>query len=228
MTGAELAGLIRDDADAGTFRVRRSVMTSPEVLALERERVFDRCWLYVGHESELATPGAYRRRTVAGRPLFLIRGRDDRVRVFLNTCTHRGALVCRRDEGTAQVFQCFYHGWTFNDRGELVGVPDEAGYGEGFDRASLGLGTPPRVESYRGLTFVSFDPGIGPLEAYLAGAKEYIDLTLDSAEVLGGWTSHRSAPGTAGVGTIAYRPRRSRALSMLASSYVERSQPTTS
>lgn len=163
-------------------------MTSPEVLALERERIFDRCWLYVGHDSEIPAPGAYRRRTVAGRPVFMVRGRDGQVRVFLNSCTHRGAVICRRDEGTAQVFQCFYHGWTFNDRGELVGVPDEAGYADGFDRAALGLHPPPRFESYRGLYFVSFDPRAAPLERYLAGAKEHIDLTLDSAEILGGWT----------------------------------------
>src|SRR5207302_6692213 len=108
----DLASLVMDRPREGLFRVHRSAMTSAEILALERERIFDRCWLYVGHESELAQPGDYRRRTVAGRPLFLVRGRDRRVRAFYNTCRHRGALVCRQDRGTAQQFQCFYHAWT--------------------------------------------------------------------------------------------------------------------
>ena len=36
------------------------------------------------------------------------------VRVHFNTCTHRGATVCREDAGNARVFQCFYHAWTFD------------------------------------------------------------------------------------------------------------------
>jgi p-cumate 2,3-dioxygenase alpha subunit len=183
----ELEGLVRDRPDDGLFRVHRSTMTSADVLALERERIFERCWLYVAHESELAQPGDYRRRTVAGRPLFVVRGRDGRVRVFYNTCTHRGAMICRRDEGRAEQFQCFYHAWTFNAQGELIGVPDESGYAAAFDRAERGLRSPPRVESYRGLYFVSFDPDVEDLATYLGDARELIDQTMDSAEPLGGW-----------------------------------------
>jgi p-cumate 2,3-dioxygenase alpha subunit len=182
-----VAELIVDRPEAGLFRVHRSAMTSPELFALERERIFNRCWLYVAHESELPRPGDYRRRTVAGRPLFIVRGGDGEVRVLLNTCTHRGAMICRRDEGNDEVFQCFYHAWTFNNRGELIGTPDPDGYPPGFDRAERALQAPPRVASYRGMYFVSFDPAAQDLVDYLAGARELIDLTLDAAEVLGGW-----------------------------------------
>jgi len=85
--------LIIDNPEEGVFRVHRSAMTSLEVLRMEQERIFNKCWLYLCHESEVENPGDYRRRNVAGRPLFFIRGSDDRLRVFLNTCTHRGALI---------------------------------------------------------------------------------------------------------------------------------------
>lgn len=127
-------------------------------------------------------PGDYRRRTVAGRPLFFVRGKDGQVKVFLNTCPHRGALICRQDEGNADVLQCFYHAWSFTMDGQLLGRPDEAGYSEGFDRADMGLKPPPRVESYRGLIFVSFNQEIEDLYTYLAGAREYIDLIADQSE----------------------------------------------
>ena len=97
--------------------------------------------------------------------------RDGQVRVFLNTCPHRGALICRRDEGNAEVLQCFYHAWTFNTHGELIGVPGEDAYGPYFDRGDLGLKQPPRVESYRGFIFVCFNPYVEDLVTYLAGAK---------------------------------------------------------
>ena len=145
----ELKDLVFDDRERGIFRVHRSSMTSAEIFQREREYIFNRCWIYLGHESEVENPGDYRRRTVAGRPLFFTLGRDGQVRVFLNTCTHRGALICRSDEGNAEVLQCFYHAWTFNTHGELIGVPGEDAYGPYFDRTELGLKQQPRVESYR-------------------------------------------------------------------------------
>jgi p-cumate 2,3-dioxygenase alpha subunit len=183
-----LAELVVDRPDAGLFRVHRSAMTSPELFALEQEQIFNRGWLYVGHESEVERPGDYRRRTVAGRPLFFARGCDGQVRVLFNTCTHRGAMICRRDEGNAEVFQCFYHAWTFNNKGELIGTPDPEGYAPAFDRAERALRAPPRVDSYCGMYFASFNPEVVALADYLGAARELIDLTFDAAEVLGGWT----------------------------------------
>ncbi len=186
----DLQNLIYEDSQRGLFRVHRSALTSLEILELERKKIFDRCWLDLGHESEIENPGDYRRRTVAGRPLFWVRGNDGKVRVFYNTCTHWGANVCRVDEGNAELFQCFYHAWTFNNKGELVSVPDDPGYADGFNKAEMGLVSPPRLENYRGLYFVSFNPEVADLVSYLAGAKEYLDLILDQSEQ--GW---RVVPG---------------------------------
>ncbi len=194
----EIQDLIIDDRERGIFRVHRSSMTSVDLFQMERELIFNRCWIYLGHESEVENPGDYRRRTVAGRPLFFARGNDGQVRVFLNTCTHRGALICRRDKGNAEVLQCFYHAWTFNISGELIGVPGEDAYGPHFYRGELGLKQPPRVESYRGFVFVSFNPYVEDLVAYLAGARDYLDLIVDQTE-----EGMRVVPGSNKYGTKA-------------------------
>ena len=186
-----LQKLIDEDQSGGVFRVHRSVFGSSEIAALEQKSIFQRCWLYIGHDSEIPNAGDFRRRTVAGQPLFWVRGSDRRVRVFYNSCTHWGANVCRLDEGNAELFQCFYHAWTFNNQGDLVSVPDEAGYGSGFRKETMGLASPPRVDNYRGLYFVSFSPAVADLVSYLADAKDYIDLILDQSEE--GW---RVVPGT--------------------------------
>lgn len=60
--------LVVDDKERGIFRVHRSVYTDPNILALERERIFDRCWLYAGHESEVKDAGDFVTRRIAGRP----------------------------------------------------------------------------------------------------------------------------------------------------------------
>jgi p-cumate 2,3-dioxygenase alpha subunit len=174
--------LIVDDPQRGLFRVHRSAMTSPEVLQRERERVFDRCWLYLGHESELPKAGDYRRREVAGRSIMFVRGDDSQIRAFHNTCPHRGAIVCRHDEGNAKVLQCFYHAWTFNCRGELVGIPGKQNYaGSAFDPAERSLKPVPRLDSYRGFWFLSYWPEIMELDEYLAGAKDYLDVVIDQS-----------------------------------------------
>ena len=164
------------------FRVHRDSMASPAVLSGERARIFDHNWLYVGHESEIASPGDYVRRRVGGRPLFMVRGAKSRcVNVFHNSCTHRGAVVCRQDAGNAKVFQCFYHAWTFDSEGRLSGVPDRDAYGGTLDWEALALKQVARVESYRGFVFCCFDPDVVGLEQYLAGAKDYLDLIIDAA-----------------------------------------------
>jgi len=177
------AQLVLDDLDRHVFRVHRSAMTSSDIFEAERHAIFGTNWLYVGHESEVAMPGDYVRRKVAGRSMFLVRGvKSGAIRVFHNSCTHRGATVCRQDAGNTKVFQCFYHAWSFNTEGVLVGVPDEDAYGQGFSRDDLGLRSPPRVESYRGFVFISFDPGVEELIGYLAGARDYLDLIVDESE----------------------------------------------
>ena len=100
-------GLVIDDAENGVFRYHRTTLTSQEVLEAERDRIFEKCWLYLGHESEVEKQGDYVRRDVGGRPIFFARGSDNQVRAFYNTCTHRGALICRMDKGHGDVFQCF-------------------------------------------------------------------------------------------------------------------------
>ena len=92
---AKMQNLIVDDRARGVFRVNRRAFTDPEILEQERREVFDRSWLYAGHESETADPGDYVTRRVGGRPLILVRDDTGAAHAFLNTCPHRGNIVFR-------------------------------------------------------------------------------------------------------------------------------------
>ena len=96
---------VRSDNEAGVFQVSRRVFTDPDILALEHEKIFQRCWLYCGHDSELPEPGSFLTRTVAGRDFIFNRDTRGQVRVFYNLCTHRGGRVCREKAGKASVVQ---------------------------------------------------------------------------------------------------------------------------
>jgi p-cumate 2,3-dioxygenase alpha subunit len=176
-----MSSYVDDDRVMPRFRVNRSVMTDPGVFARERDLVFGRSWLYIGHESELKKPNDFKTRSVAGRPLIFARDARGEVRVWVNSCPHRGAMICREAGGNARFLTCFYHGWSFSTAGETVSIPGDDSYGPGFVRP--GLASPARVDSYRGFVFVNFDPGAVGLVSYLAGAREYLDLVADQSEV---------------------------------------------
>jgi p-cumate 2,3-dioxygenase alpha subunit len=173
--------LVINEPGTPDFQVHRSALADPAILELERRRIFDRCWIYVGHESELKAPGDFRTRTVCDRPVIFARDSGNRVRVFLNSCRHRGAMVCREAEGNAKLYQCFYHGWSYDRDGKLDGVPGQSAYPPGFDMSRYPLMEPPRVEAYRGFVFLSFNAAIVPLDDYLGAAKEYIDLVVEQS-----------------------------------------------
>jgi phenylpropionate dioxygenase-like ring-hydroxylating dioxygenase large terminal subunit len=175
------AGAVEEDVEKRRFRVHRSAMTSPTIFRRELDEIFGRCWLYLGHASEVPDLGDYLRRSVAGRALFMVRSvKTGQLNVFHNTCTHRGAVVCRNDSGNSKVFQCFYHAWTFDSDGTLVGIPGRDAYEGGADFAGLGLRRVARCEEYRGFVFVCFDRAAPDLVTYLGQARDYVDLVVDS------------------------------------------------
>lgn len=171
-----------EDASAGIFHVSRRTFTDPQIFERERRKIFDRCWLYAGHETEIPGNGDFFTRMVGGRNLIVVRGKDGRVRALFNTCLHRGMVVCRETKGNAQLFRCFYHSWTYDNQGRLVGVPGQDAYGPAFQRGEKGL-VEARLESYRGLIFVCYAQAqpVTLLE-YLAGAREILDLIIDQGD----------------------------------------------
>ena len=173
-----------EDEPAGTFRVNRTALTDEAIFHDEMRSIFNRCWLYVGHESEIPKPGDFRARDVGNRPLVFWHGHDGVKRVFYNTCRHRGALVCRVPQGNSKTMNCFYHAWTYGSTGALNGLPGEEGYGPTFDRANMSLQSPAKVDSYRGFVFACFDPEALDLRTYLAGAADYLDLVADQAQAM--------------------------------------------
>ncbi len=81
------------------------------------------------------------------------------------------------------MFRCFYHGWVYNIRGELKGIPGEEAYSDAFDRDALGLEPAPRMHIHRGCIFVSFDPEIESFASYMGDALAVLDNTLDLGDM---------------------------------------------
>lgn len=147
-------------------RVSRPVYFEPEIYAAERHRIFQKCWLYVAHESQLRSPGDFVASYMGEEPVIVTRSSDGAINVLVNSCSHRGTRVCRVQEGTARTFTCPYHGWQFSNDGRLLGVPYSSA-DQGLDKEAWGLHRAPKVEQCLGLVFATFDAEAPPLADYL-------------------------------------------------------------
>ena len=172
---------IIDDRERKVFMLNREVHVSEEILRQEMQRVFGKCWIYVGHGSEVRNPGDFVTRRVAGRPVIFCRDAKGVMRCHFNTCRHRGATVCTERQGNTRRFFCVYHGWSYGNDGSLARVPGDDAYTESFQKTEHGLKHPARFESYRDLWFMCLDPDIEPLVDYLGAATDYIDLVFEQS-----------------------------------------------
>ena len=156
--------------------VSRNIFSDAEIYGQELERIFRKCWLFLGPEATIPHLNDYLATYMAEDPIILVRSTGSRFRAFLNTCPHRGNKICLYDRGNAKTFTCSYHGWSFNVDGELQGVPfhQEAYLGE-LDRSKFGLVEVPRVEAFCGLIFGCWDEEVMPLETYLGDTRWYLE-----------------------------------------------------
>src|SRR5687768_3560817 len=96
---ANASGYVEEYADRHLFRVHRGAFVENGILTEEYARIFNKCWLYLGHESELPNPCDYLTRSVGGRELIFNRDRTGKHHAFLNSCPHRGAMLAREAKG---------------------------------------------------------------------------------------------------------------------------------
>jgi len=162
------------------WHVSSRIYRDPTIFARELASVFKKTWVFVAHESEIPSGGDYKTAHIGRQPVIVSRSADTgEINAMFNRCRHRGSAVCQREFGNANFFRCHYHGWTYSSSGELVGVPFDDGYGDDFDKKSMGLVHVPRVDSYRGFVFASLDPQVAPLPEYLGNAGRYLDFIAD-------------------------------------------------
>ncbi|WP_156680788.1 aromatic ring-hydroxylating oxygenase subunit alpha [Sphingomonas profundi] len=153
------------DTDSGL--VDRAIFADQAIYDKEMAEVFEKSWLFVGHESQIPDKGDYFLSQLGREPVVVTRDAKDEVNVLLNICTHRGMPVCRYDRGNAKLFTCPYHGWTFANNGDLTGVPLRAeGYGAQLDRSKWGL-IKARVARYYGSIWATFDEAAPSFEDFL-------------------------------------------------------------
>ncbi|MEM7223139.1 MAG: SRPBCC family protein [Pseudomonadota bacterium] len=169
----------REDIDRVTspngtlHRLPGVAFRSEEFLALEFRRWLSRTWLFVGRGADIPNPGDGT--TVPGLPVFLVRGRDGKIRAFLNACRHRGHRILKEPCQAKRLFVCPYHSWSYDLEGRLVRTPHMAGADrhelEGLDKTDYGL-KPVRCEQWHDWIFINLSGEAEPLKDFVAPIAE--------------------------------------------------------
>lgn len=146
--------------------------TSQDWYDLEVERIFMKEWLCVGRVDQVENVGDYFTIDLIGEPLVVIRDEENQVQCLSRVCRHRAAEVIEPGEGNTKRLRCRYHFWTYDYKGQLIGVPEMADTA-GFDRKDVCL-PKLRVEIWEGFIFVTFNndadslgPKLAPLSKHL-------------------------------------------------------------
>ena len=176
-----LAELVEPD------RVHRSVYTDPALFDAEMEHIFERVWVYCGHESQVPRTGDYTTLQIGRQPMVMVRDKDASIRVLYNRCPHRGTQICGNTKGnTGQGFVCSYHAWSFHLDGRVRAIPLMQGYEGtrmGPDNPDCSMRAAPRVDSSRGFVFASLAADGPSLLDFLGDAKVAFDDMCDRSPV---------------------------------------------
>ena len=126
--------------------------------------------------ASLVKRGDFITQNVAGVPLIVVRGQDQKVRAFINACRHRGTQLVS-ETGCKKAFVCPYHGWVYSLDGRLQAIPHEQGF-PGFDKSEHSL-VEVNVFEQCGLIFVKQDA-----ETQTANPLEGLPTLLQPSQVI--------------------------------------------
>ncbi len=168
-----IADWVRED------RVHRRVFVDPAVFQQEMDQIFTRGWVYVAHEAEIPQPGDFKRARIGLQPVIAVRDHSGQLRVLVNSCRHRGVALCQEERGNTRYFSCPYHGWVYDNSGELADLPAPDQQGTHFRKQDHGLIQPARVSVRAGFIFASFNPQVPLLDDFLGVAGKYLDFFVE-------------------------------------------------
>lgn len=172
---------VDDRPQDGVFRVHRDVYADAGLFDLEMKFIFERTWNFLALASQIPKPHDFLTAYIGRTPVLITRDAQGDVLAFLNICRHKGATVCRAEQGNARHHTCAYHGWVYDSAGQNVDIKDGAAgsYPPSFAADDHNLIPLARVASYKGLIFGSLSPEVPPLEEFLGDVRVFLDLAMD-------------------------------------------------
>ncbi|KEF59059.1 uncharacterized protein A1O9_03902 [Exophiala aquamarina CBS 119918] len=96
---------------------------SSAVYQLERRAIFSKRWFLVSHKARYRNAGDYVQYEMGGFNFVVVKNKAETIVSFHNICRHRAFPIVQETSGTARIFSCKYHGWSYDLNGALTKAP---------------------------------------------------------------------------------------------------------
>ncbi|HEY3694387.1 aromatic ring-hydroxylating dioxygenase subunit alpha, partial [Phenylobacterium sp.] len=160
---------IRDDF------IPASNWTSPELLKLEKARMWPKVWQVACRLEEIPKVGNFVNYRIFDDSILVTRTAEDRIQAFYNACQHRGRKLREEERGQAGQWYCRFHGWRYDLGGSIAYVHDRDDWDNcPLKDEELGL-KEVKVATWAGWVWINQDPNSVSLEEYLGEVKTLID-----------------------------------------------------
>lgn len=158
--------------DRAGHTLPRELYVGEDAFHFDTQVMLKSVWLYACTAAHVKNPGDYFVFEVGHNAIIIVRGRDNEIRAFWNSCRHRGAKICVEQRGRAPRLMCPYHQWTYGLDGKLLAARSMA---EDFDKQDYGL-NPVALENVGGLIFICMDENPPSIERVKADIEDQIGI----------------------------------------------------
>ena len=167
---------------------------NPEFFELEKELIFKKNWLLVGHISDIPNKGDYLTFDAVGERALIIRDENQQIHAFHNVCRHRGAKVVESDHGNCpRALVCPFHGWSYHLNGQIRHIPRAETF-PGLEKEKSGLVKLP-LEIWLGFIFINFDEQSESLASKMQPVVDkFLPYQLEKVEPLPGTKYRQTRP----------------------------------
>jgi Rieske 2Fe-2S family protein len=152
--------------------------TSKEWFDKEMKHLFSTTWQFAGLVEDVAEPGDYISVQAGLNNIFIIKGRDHRLRAFHNICRHRGTQLLRAVGKAQKSITCPYHDWTYDLEGGLMSVPKQDSEfpelkNKKLHTCNLNL-KEASVDIFKGMLFVHPEKDAPSIKSFFGPVEEYL------------------------------------------------------
>ncbi|MSP51880.1 MAG: aromatic ring-hydroxylating dioxygenase subunit alpha [Alphaproteobacteria bacterium] len=138
----------------------------PAIYEGEKDAIFYKTWQFVGYAWDVKEAGSFIAADVIDQKVFVIRGKDGKLRAFFNVCMHRGHTLLE-GKGQKAIITCPFHAWSYDATGALKAAGNSENVA-GFRHEDFSL-SEIRVEELGHLVFVNLSKDATSLNSTCGG-----------------------------------------------------------
>jgi stachydrine N-demethylase len=153
-----------------SYSLAQDLYCDPGVFEADMNRIWYKDWIFAIASCEIPKAGSYVVHDIGAYSVVIVRGNDNEIRAFHNSCRHRGSVLCKTKKGTGPKLVCPYHQWTYELDGRLLWARE---MGPEFDPSKHGL-KQVHCRNLSGMVYICLADDAPEIEEFAAQTARYL------------------------------------------------------